>query len=100
MRESGKDTAVELADMADSDSVDSKEEQDTSVDNVCYDKVHIKQGSGKNASVELTDIVGRGSAENKEEQDVVTSVDNVCYDKLPSKLNEVVSKAKDYMFKP
>ena len=102
MRESGKDAAVELADMADSDSVDSKEKQDaaTSVDNVCYDKVHIKQGSGKNASVELTDMVGRGSAENKEEQDVVTSVDNVCYDKLPSKLNEVVSKAKDYMFKP
>ena len=37
--------------MADSDSVDSKEEQnvDTSVDNVCYAKIEIprKRGSGK-----------------------------------------------------
>ena len=73
---------VELADMADSDSVDSEEEQDadTSVDNVCYNKVHIKQGSG---SVELTDMVG--SAENKEEQDMATSVDNICYDKIQSR---------------
>ena len=73
--------------MADSDSVDSEEKQDpdTSVDNVCYDKIHIKQSSGKNASVELTDVMGRGSAENKEEQDVATSVDNVCYEKIPCK---------------
>ena len=84
----GKNTTVELADLADSDSVDCEEKQDadTSVDNVCYDKVHIKQGSGKNTSVELTDMVGRGSAENKEERDMATSVDNVCYDKLLSKL--------------
>ena len=101
MRESGKDAAVELADMADSNSIDSKEKQDaaTSVDNSCYDKVHIKHGSGKNASVELTDMVSKGSAESKE-QDMDTCVDNICYDKLPSKLNKVVSKAKDYMFKP
>ena len=87
MRESGKDAAVELADMADSDSVDSKEEQDadTSVDNSCYDKIYIKQGSGKNASVELTDMVGKGSAKNKEDQVMATSIDNICYDKLPSK---------------
>ena len=81
----GKNAAVELADMADSNSVDSKEEEqdaDTSVDNVCYDKIYIKQGS---ALVEMTDIVGKGSAESKE-QDVDISVDNVCYDKLPSKL--------------
>ena len=38
----GKNAAVELADMADSNSVDSKEEQDTSVDNVCYDKLPSK----------------------------------------------------------
>ena len=81
--------------MADSDSVDSKEEQDadTSVYNVCYDKVHIKQGSGKNASVEL---VGRGSAGNKE-QDMDTSVDNVCYDQLPSKLYLVYPKSRLYV---
>ena len=82
--------------MADSSSVDSKEEQDTSVDNVCYDKVHIKQRSGKNASMELTDMVGRGSAESKEEQDMDTSVDNICYDQLPSKLYQ----SQGYMFKP
>ena len=34
----GKITAVELTDMADTDSVDSKEEQDT-VDNTCYMKL-------------------------------------------------------------
>ena len=79
--------------MADSNSVDSKEEQDTSVDNVCYDKVHIKQGSGKNASVELTDLEGKGRAENKE-QNMATSVDNVCYDKLPSKLYLVYPKSR------
>ena len=90
----GKNAAVELADMADSNSVDSKEEQDTSVDNVCYDKVYIKQRSGKSASVELTDMVDKGSTESKEEQDMDTSVDNICYDQLPSKLYQ------GYMFKP
>ena len=80
--------------MADSNSVDSKEEQDTSVDNVCYDKVYIKQRSGKSVSVELTDMVDKGSTESKEEQDMDTSVDNICYDQLPSKLYQ------GYMFKP
>ena len=75
-------------------SVDSKEEQDTSVDNVCYDKVHINQGSGKNVSVKLTDMVGKGSAESKEDQHMATSVDNVCYDKLPSKLYLVHPKSR------
>ena len=85
--------------MADSDSVDSEEEQDadTSVDNVCYDKVHIKQGSGKNASVELTDLEGKGSVENKEERDMATSLDNVCYDKLPSNLYLVYPKSRLYI---
>ena len=92
-----KNAAVELADMAASNSLDSKEEQDTSVDNVCYDKVHIKQGSGRNASVELTDMVGRGSAESKEEQNMATSVDSVCYDKLPSKLYLVYPKSRLYV---
>ena len=82
--------------MADGDSVDSEEKQDvdTSVDNVCYDKI---QGSGKNASVELTDMVGKGSAENKEEQDMATSVDNICYDELPSKLYLVYPKSRLYV---
>ena len=95
----GKSAAVELADMADSDSVDSKEEHgaDTSVDNVCYDKIHIKQGSGKNASVELTDLEGKGSVENKEERDMATSLDNVCYDKLPSNLYLVYPKSRLYI---
>ena len=35
-------TAVELTDVADTDSVDSKEEQDTSVDNTCYMKLASK----------------------------------------------------------
>ena len=81
---------MELADTADSDSVDSKEEQDTSVDNFCYDKVHIR----KNASVKLNDMVGKSSADSKEEQNMVTSVDNVCYDKLPSKLHLVYPKSR------
>ena len=75
--------------MADSSSVDSKEEQDTSVDNVCYDKVHIR----KNASVKLTDMVGKSSADSKE-QNMATSVDNVCYDKLPSKLYLVYPRSR------
>ena len=89
----GKNAAVELADMADGDSVDSEEKQDadTSIDNSCYDKIYIKQGS---ASVELTDMVGKSSAENKNEQDMAISVDNVCYDTLPSKL----CQSHDHMF--
>ena len=79
---------MELADMADSDSVDSKEEQDadTSVDNICYMKIKIssKTGSGKEAVVEETVMVDEGSVDSKE-QDMGTSVDNVCYDKLGSK---------------
>ena len=39
---SRKVTAVELTDVADTDSVDSKEEQDTSVDNTCYMKLASK----------------------------------------------------------
>ena len=77
--------------MADSNSIDSKEEQDTDTffDNSMYARIPSKQHArknGKNASVELTDMVDRGSAESKEEQDMDTSVDNVCYDTLPSKL--------------
>ena len=73
--------------MADSDSVDSKDEQDAdiSVDNICYVKIKIssKTGSEKNAVVE-TVMVDKGIVDCKE-QDVGTSVDNVCYDKFESK---------------
>ena len=73
--------------MADSDSVDSKEEQDTdiSVDNICYVKIKIssKTGSEKDAVVE-TVMVDKGSVDCKE-QDVGTSFDNVCCDKVESK---------------
>ena len=74
--------------MADSDSVDSKDEQDAdiSVDNVCYAKIKISSktaGSEKDAVVE-TVMMNEGSVDCKE-QDVGTSVDNVCYDKLESK---------------
>ena len=67
--------------MADSNIVDSKDEHDvdTSIDNVCYDKIYIKQGS---AAVEL--MVGRDGVDSKE-QYTATSVDNSCYDKFPSK---------------
>ena len=41
-QESRKVTAVKLADVADSDSVDSKEKQDVSVDNTCYMKLASK----------------------------------------------------------
>ena len=69
--------------MADSDSVDSKDEQD--VDNICYVKIKIssKTGSEKDAVVE-TVMVDKGIVDCKE-QDMGTSVDNVCYDKLESK---------------
>ena len=76
--------------MADSDSIDSKEEQDvdiadTSVDNICYEKIKIscKTGSENDAVVE-TVMVDKGIVDCKE-QDMGTSVDNVCYDKLGSK---------------
>ena len=88
---------MELADIADSDYVDYTEEQDvdTSVDNVCYDTIHIiKKVSGKNASVELTDLVVKGGAESKEDQDTATSVDNICYNILPSKLYLLYPLAK------
>ena len=69
--------------MADSDSVDSKDEQD--VDNICYVKIKIssKTGSEKDAVVE-TVMVDKGIVDCKE-QDKGTSVNNVCYDKLESK---------------
>ena len=74
--------------MADSDSVDSKEEQDAdmSVDNVCYTKIKIphKSGSEKDAVVEEAVMMDEGSVDSKE-QAVGTSVDNVCYEKLESK---------------
>ena len=73
--------------MADSDSVDSKVEQDVdiSVDNICYVKIKIssKTGSEKDVVVE-TVTVDKGIVDCKE-QDMGTSVDNVCYDKLESK---------------
>ena len=73
--------------MADSDSVDSKHEQDAdiSVDNICYVKIKIssKTGSEKDAVVE-TVMVDKGIVDCKE-QDKGTSVNNVCYDKLESK---------------
>ena len=85
----GKDATVELDDMADSHSHDSKEGQDadTFFDNGIYEKIPSKKQKGKNASVELTDMVGRGDAENNEDQDMPISVDNICYDKLTSKLH-------------
>ena len=92
----GKDATVELDDMADSHSNDSKEEQDadTFFDNGIYEKITSKKQKGKNVSVELTDLVGRGNAENTEEQDMAISVDNICYDKLTSKLHP---KSKVYV---
>ena len=85
----GKNATVELADMADSDSVDSKEELKTDifVDNTCYEKVPSKQGSGMNATVELASTMGKSSTDSKVNQDMATSVENICYDILPSKLN-------------
>ena len=82
---SGKGAVVELTNMADNDSVDSKEKQDadTSVDNVCYDKILSKQK--RDAAVELDDMVDKGDPDSKVEQN--TSVDNICYEKISSKLN-------------
>ena len=92
----GKNATVELADMADSNSNDSKGDQDagTFFDNGIYEKIPSKKQKGENASVELTDLVGRGSADDKEDQDMSISVDNICYDKLTSKLHP---KSKVYV---
>ena len=46
-------TAVKLADMTDTDSVDSNEEQDVSVDNICYMKLASKF-PGYNLAVTIT----------------------------------------------
>ena len=72
--------------MADSDSVDSKEEQnvDMSVDNVCYANIKRKRGSGKDAVVKESVMMDEGSVDSKE-QAVGTSVDNTCYEKLQSR---------------
>ena len=85
--------------MADSDSIDSKEElkADMSVDNVCYAKIPNKQGSGKNAAVESDNMVDKGSTDSIVEQHMATSVDNICYDTLPSKLYLVYPKSRLYV---
>ena len=72
--------------MADSDRVDSKEEQDVdmSVDNVCYAKIKVKRGSGKDAVVKESIVMNEGSVDSKE-QAAGTSVDNFCYEKLQSR---------------
>ena len=69
--------------MADSNSGDSKEEQDanTSVDNVCYAEIR----SGKDAAVEEAVMIDKSSVDCKE-QDMGIPVDNICYEKLHSKL--------------
>ena len=92
----GKHAKVELDDMANNNSADSEEEQDTDTffDNSIYAKIPSKQQRGKNVSVEL---VGKGSAESKEEQDMAISVDNVCYDKLLSELYLVHPKWRLYV---
>ena len=84
--------------MAESDTVDSKEEHDAdmSVDNICYAKIPSKQGSGKNAAVESDNMVGKGSTDSIVE-DMATSVDNICYDTLPSKLYLVYPKSRLYV---
>ena len=74
--------------MADSESVDSKEEQnvDMSVDNVCYAKIKLpcKRGSGKDAVVKESVMMDEDSVDSKE-QAVGISVDNTCYEKLESR---------------
>ena len=74
--------------MADSDSIDSKEEQnaDMSVDNVCYAKIKLpcKRGSGKDAVVKEFVMIDEGSVDSKEQAEG-TSVDNICYEKLQSR---------------
>ena len=54
-------------------------------DNICYNKIFIKQESGKNDAVELDNIVDKSSADSTVES-VTTSVNNFCYEKLQSKL--------------
>ena len=77
---------MKLDDMEDSDSVDSKEEQnvDMSVDNVCYAKIKRMRGSGKDAVVKESVMMDEDSVDSKE-QAVGTSVDNTCYEKLQSR---------------
>ena len=74
--------------MADSDSIDSKEEQDAdmSVDNVCYAKIKLpcKRGSGKDAVVKESVMMDEDSVDSKE-QAMGTSVDNTSYEKLQSR---------------
>ena len=55
-------------------------------DNICYNKIFIKQGSGKNDAVELDNMVDKSSADSNVEESVTTSVNNFCYEKLQSKL--------------
>ena len=55
-------------------------------DNICYNKIFIKQESGKNDAVELDNMVDKSSADSTVEQRVSTSVNNFCYEKLQSKL--------------
>ena len=74
--------------MADSDSVDSKEEQDAdmAVDNVCYAKIKLpcKRGSGKDAVVKESVMMDEDSVDSKV-QAMGLSVDNTCYEKLESR---------------
>ena len=74
--------------MADSNIVDSKEEQDAdmSVDNVCYTKIKIpcKRGGGKDAVLEEAVMMDESSVDSNE-QAMGTSVDNTCYEKLQSR---------------
>ena len=74
--------------MADSENVDSKEEQnvDMSVDNVSYAKIKLpcKRESGKDAVVKESVMMDEDSVDSKE-QAVGTSVDNTCYEKFQSR---------------
>ena len=80
---------MKFNDMADSDSVDSKEEQDAdvAVDNVCYVKIKLpcKRGSGKDVVVKESVMMDEGSVDSKKEQGEGVSVDNICYEKLQSR---------------
>ena len=79
---------MKLDDMEDSESVDSKEEQnaDIAVDNVCYAKIKLpcKRGSGKDAVVKESVMMDEDSVDSKE-QAMGTSVDNTCYEELQSR---------------
>ena len=73
--------------MADSDSVDSKDEQDAdiSVDNICYAKIKISSKTASERDTVVETVMMNECIVDCKEQDVGTSVDNVCYDKLESK---------------